>query len=368
MTQITNVREPLTYAEERQDVSFFQDLARSSLQEDNAATERLVRHQREIDVETRTAPNTTAGTGGEFAPPMWVIEKFATAARAGRVLGDLVTTLVLPPKFSSIHIPKFTTGASAVIQPAQNAPLGDIDAVTADAGTNTDVVTIAGNADVSQQLYDLTPTPGLDGIFFQDLSMDYNQTLEKQMLAGTGGNGQLTGITNVPNIVTVSGAGVSTTQNTMVTNLWTLIGQAAAIVGTQRQLPPEVVLLAPRRYYAIASGEDSQNRPIGTVGLLPNITSLPPAGGALPVDRLLGINTYLSGGIIGNTSTNADYIIVARVHDMLLYESVPRFVAMPNPGSGSLTIRLQLHRYVAFLNFKASSISAVVNIPQPTNF
>jgi len=359
-------REPLTYEYHTQR-SFFQDLALAN-RGDPDATSRLYRHQHEYEVEKRVAPNTTTGTGGEFAPPMWAIDKFQTQARAGRVLGDLVTNLALPPGVSSIHVPKMTTGADAAIQTAQGVSATDVDEVTADAGANGNVVTITGNADVSQQLFDLVPPPGYDGIVYTDLNRAYNQTLEKQMLAGTGANGQLTGITKVASIVTVDGSGVSTTQNTMVTNLWTMIGQAAASVGTLRQLPPEVIVMSPRRYYAIASAEDSQNRPLASPGQGPHPNDMPIAGNSLPVGPIIGIPCYLSGGIIGATAATADYIIVARVADMLLYESDIKFAVAPNPLAGALQIRLQLRRYVAFLNFKAASIAVVTAIPAPTNF
>lgn len=359
--------EPRTY-EYGNGRSFFQDLALRAAGRDPGVIGRLERHQRECDIETRVNPNTTAATGGEFAPPLWVIQQFQTAARAGRTLGDLVTTLRLPPGVSSIHVPKMTTGADANIQVSQGAAVPSVDEVTTDAGANGNIVTIAGEADASLQLLEQTPPPGYDGIVYRDLCLAYNQTLELQMLAGTGINGQLTGVTKVSGIGSVSGSGVSQTQDTMVSNLWTLIGQAAAIIGTQRQLPAEYVVMSPRRYYAIASAKDSSARPLGVIGSAPHPEDMPTAGGGRAVDRIIGIPCYLSGGIIQAASTAADYVLVARVADMVLYESDPRFVVDLDVLSGTLQARLQLRRYVAFLNFKPSSIAVVTAIPQPTNF
>lgn len=366
------VSEPRVY-DEASPHSFFVDMARTSIRGDHIARERLNRHalEQRVDqgLESRAPATTATGAGGEFAPPTWVISKFQLAARAGRVLGDLVTTLPLPAGTPSVHIPKMTTGADAGIQPAQPSPIAKVDEVTTDAGADGNIVTISGDVDAALQLLDLVPSPpGYDGIVYADLSSAYNQTLEKQMLNGSGSNGQLTGLLKVPNIVTVNGASVSTTQNTMVTNLWTLLGQAAAIVGTGRQLPPQIMVMTPRRFYAIASAEDTSARPIASPGQGPHPNDMPMAGGGLPVGPIIGIPCYLSGGIIGATATNADYVIVARVSDMLLYESDPKFAVALNPLSSSLEVRLQLRRYVAFLNFKPSSISAVINIPQPTNF
>ena len=361
------VREPMTYTRESRK-SFFRDLAAQSILGDWEASNRLKRHRREVEVEQRLNPTNVAGTGGEFTPPLWMISDFQTVARTGRVCGDLVQNLLLPKGVSSVHIPKMTTGADEQIQPANAALEQNVDEVTADAGGTNNVVTIAGEANASEQLFDLTPLPGYDGIVYQDLCKAYNQDLELQMLAGSGANGQLTGITKVAGSGSVSGAGVSTTQTTSVQNLWPLIGQAAAIIGTQRQLPAEYVIMSPRRYYSIASALDSSNRPLGIIGGTPHPDDLPTAGGGRAIDRVIGIPTYLSGGIIQAASSSADYILVARMSDMQLFESVPYFTVNQNPLAGTLQVKLSLHRYVAFLNFKPSSIAVVTAIPQPTNF
>ena len=120
--------------------SFFADMYDATIRNDLAAQMRLDRHQREVDVETRiqhrkeikrrteieeqlamsgesiefrAPPNTTLGVGGEFAPPMWLTSKFSAAAAAGRVLADLVGSILLPPGVSSVNIPRIATGAVA---------------------------------------------------------------------------------------------------------------------------------------------------------------------------------------------------------------------------------------------------------------
>lgn len=359
-------REERTYEEHKRD-SFFFDLWHATQQNNQRAWDRLNRHQHELDVERRTNPNSTAGTGGEFDVPLWAIDKFKTQARAGRVIGDLCTNLVLPPGYESVHVPKMTTGADVTTQPADASVDVSVDQVTADAGGSNNVVTISGHVDASLQLFEQTPPPGYDGIVYKDLSLAYNQRLETQMLAGSGINGQLTGIKNVSGITSVDGSGTSATVDTASTTLWGLIGQAYAGVGNTRELPPEVVVMAPRRWAAVAAAEDSSKRPIFTPGHAHVNETVATAGGQA-VGEILGLPVYVSGGIIGTTKTTADYILVMRVGDMLLYESVPKFTVNPDVLSGTMQIRLQLHRYVAFLNTIASSIAIITAIPQPTNY
>src|SRR5438046_691560 len=81
--------EPPVYTERGQH-SYFMDLAKAS-RGDGPAQDRLARHQRGVEarqvhadtsraeaegIEFRTNPNRTAGTGGEFSPPAWLIDKF----------------------------------------------------------------------------------------------------------------------------------------------------------------------------------------------------------------------------------------------------------------------------------------------------
>jgi len=363
--------EPLTYAEENTRVSFFADLVRSA-KGIRESQDRLERHRVEMDVELRTAPNTTSGTGGEFAPPLWVIERFTTQARAGRVLTDLVTKLVLPPGVSSVHAPKETTSGDVSVQGGQGGAVQDVDSVTADAGANGNVVTIAGEIDASLQLLDLTPAPGYDGIAYIELNRAYNALLEQQSLAGTGSNGQITGVQNVVGRNNdVSGSSITT-----VDALWPALGQIAAAVGNTRKLPIEFYLMAPRRWSWLASSVDSSKRPIASPGQPAHMSDYPFApGNASPAAIALGAGQpmwgpgfpiYLDGAIPSGSS--ADVAIALRASDMLLFESDPKFAVTFNATASTLQARLQLRRYVAFVNTKPSSICVLTGLPQPSNF
>jgi HK97 family phage major capsid protein len=341
--------------------SFFADLGAVHRGQDFDAAQRLFCHEQETGaIETRTNPNTTAGTGGEFAPPLWVIERFQTVARAGRVLGDLVNKLVLPPGVSSINWPILTTGADAEIQPEDADPVTEVDEVTSSA-VNPDVVTIAGESDASQQLFDLTPSPGYDGIVYADLSRAYSANLEKQLLAGTGTNGQLTGVQNVTgrnaDVIGISATSVSVTYNVM--------GKAIASVGNARLLPAEYLLMAPRRWAWLTSQVDDSHRPIEAPSS-PHPNASPVAGGVSPVGRILGKPVYEDGAIPAGTS--ADVIVALRPSDLWLYESTPRLAVDQTVLAGSLQVRLQLRRYVSFQLPYPTAAATVTGIPAPAGY
>lgn len=361
--------------------SFFADLIRARvLHEAGDAEARLYRNQAEINMErrvtdamqsrqfnettallgfeARTNPTAALGSGGEFDPPAWLIDKYAGAARTGRPLADLIGTLPLPAGVSQINIPRMSTGSTAAVQ-TDGTPAASTDIVTADAVSQ--VVTIAGHADVSQQLADLSPG-GFDAIAFTDLTKAYNKALEIQLITGTGLNGQLLGVKNVASINTISGSGAST-----FTALWPLIGQAFAAAGNNRLLPPEACLMAPRRWGWIASSLDSSNRPISSPGAFPHMSDYPVAGASLPVGSVVGVPAWADGAI--SAGTNSDDLYMVRYTDMFLFEGQPRFFAAVNPLSGGLQVRLSLHRYVAaVLNRYPSGIAIVSALPAPSSF
>jgi len=48
------------------------------------------------------------------------------------------------------------------------------------------------------------------------------------------------------------------------------------------------------------------------------------------------------------SGTNEDVILVLRASDLLLWESSVRSRVLPEVGSGTLTVRLQVYGYIAF--------------------
>lgn len=372
------VREPLTYERDAPH-SFFRDMVRATPRfQDTDAQARLDRHKVEMDVELRANPTTALSRGGEFAPPKWLIDHFAVAPAGGRVLADLIDNagnlFVLPPGVSSINIPRISSGLSDNVQTQQGGAESEVDPTTANAQGSGQVVTIAGGANVAQQWFDLVPAPGADMVIARELNSSYNANLEVQMLTGTGLNGQLLGLANVTGANTVSGSAGST-----IATLWPLIGQTMAAVGNTRQQPGIHMLVAPRRWAWIASSVDSSNRPINSPGSgTPTPPAYPLMGGepvhsvkaAGPINNL---PVWQSAGCLVSKGTavnsNTDVIYIVRPMDMELYESAPRLIIAANPLSGTLQVRISLHRYVAFTPDRfPNGIGILSAIPAPANF
>ena len=383
MTDVVVTKEPLTY-EPDSPHSFLLDVARSKGLNDEKATSRLQRHA----LETRTNPNNVLGTGGEFAPPGYLIQNYVTAAKIGRHFADLVGSTPIPRGVSQINIPRLVDtdilGQDTTVQAANAESVQTNDPTSA--YNTSSVVTISGNLTVSQQLYDQTPAPGFDVIGTTELVKDYNAVLNGQMINGTGSNGQLTGLANFSYLTanTVSGSSVPaslTGASNMIAALWPLMGQAAANVGNNRGHRPDFWLMAPRRWFAIAGSLDQQSRPIMSPAAnlpynvdRPNDLPSPHAVSnihGIPVytDGAIPVTTFSGGAASGTVGALADTIYCGRVADTYLFESPPMIQASVNATAGTLQVRLLLHRYVAFVgNLYTSAYGRVTSIPQPTNY
>ena len=374
MTDVTVKAEPRVY-EPNSPHSFFIDIARSKALHDERAAQRLERHA----VEER-ALTTTLGNAGEFSPPAYLIEDFATAAKVGRHFADLIGSTPIPRGTSTIYVPRIVgtnilgqdTGAQNNLEVVPNT-----DDTTAQ--NSSPVVTISGRVVMSQQLFDQAASPGADTIYYAELVKDYNSVLNGMMINGTGTNGQFTGLANFSYLTanTVSGSSVPaalTGASNMIAALWPLMGQAAANVGNNRGHRPDFWLMAPRRWFAIAGGLDQQSRPIMNPSAQAP-SSMDVANGPTPVSNIHGIPVYTDGAVpvtnypSGTVGALADTIYCGRVADTYLFESPPMVQTSVNATSGTLQVSLVWHRYAAFVgNLYTSAYGRVTSIPQPTNY
>jgi HK97 family phage major capsid protein len=328
---------------------------------DYGAAERLRRHSAETadwmekrdqtawrvkpnDVEYRVNPSTTAGQGGNFAPPLWIIDQFATFPRAHRVLADLVPSFPLPQGVHTVNLPRLTTGNA---ENPQNDATPDSSSDIVDAAVTSNVVTISGHGDVSLQELDQSP-PGahLDWAFFKDLSEAYDAQLEAQLINGSGANGQLLGLLNVSGINTTS-ASAST-----ATGMFTDIGKVVSKIGNNRKIPPTAWLMTTSRFAWLGSSEDQQQRPL----------MITDKDGSGEFD-LLAIEVKLDDAIPTNlgTGANQDVIIACVSSDGILLESAPHARVHLEVLSGTLQARIQLHCYVAALLGRYPSGISVLN-------
>lgn len=348
-------REPLTYRPRTEGgkVSFFEDMIRAK-RNDFDAIARLQRHMKEMQVEFRDL-TTVATDGGEFVPPAHLQERWAELARGSRVYADALPSLGSPPA-NSFTLPRVTGGTTTAIQATENSGVSETDAVTDEITFTTS--TIAGMQDLSIQAMNFS-VPGLDDVVASDLARDYATKLDVQLLSGSGGSGQVEGVLTNSNVETVT----YTDSTPTVGELYTKLADAVQRIATLRFAPADAIFMHPRRWGWIVGAVDSSGRPIvppvapqnapGTFGITNEgaVASLQ----GLPVFLDANLPTTLGAG------TNEDVVIVTRRSDHIFYETgAPMVRVFDDVGSGTLTVRIRVHGYIAYTSDRYGKATAKI--------
>jgi hypothetical protein len=408
--------EPLTYRRDNErDVSYFADLAvvqvpaiASRMEDPAGARERLERHakemngelpkrqaareqraQRQIDeaeraftgsftqgvqrrglddspFERRVNPSRTDGQGGYFVPPLWLIDEYIPALRAGRVAANLARNLDLPEGTDSINIPKVSTATKVDVQTADNAAVASQDLT--DTSVQANVKTLAGQEDVALQLIEQSPGQIIDRVIMEDLLADYNRLVDRQVISGTGSNGQVLGILPAANW---SALGVTWTTSTVLGHAFThvLAAMASKVSYNRFNLQNFEYLLHGRRWFWYASAFDASDGKSGRVIVNPSDTgfNVDAVSQGLAAEGLVGRapfgpNVNISPNVPTTDNTDGggatrDVAIAAKWDDLWLFEGSLRTRVLPEVLSGTLQVRFQAYNYVAFLARYGQSIA-----------
>jgi HK97 family phage major capsid protein len=352
--QRVEVNEPLTYRSQKEggQHSFFADLRAANIG-DNAARDRLQRHASEMRVEKRDL-TTTAGAGGEFIPPLWLMDRWIPLLRSSRAIADSLTRMDLPSGTNSISLPKLSGGAATAIQASENAAVQETDPTTTSVVAN--VRTIAGMVDMSTQLFEFS-NPGMDEILFRDLARDYATKLDVQVISGSGSSGQLLGLRTVSGINAITYTSGSPTAALLFSSIANAVSQVTGAFGT-----PDTIAMHPRRWAYLLASSDSTGRPLfngnfNAMGAGQNDVSDGAAG------SLMGLRVIVDPNLPTNigAATNQDVVLVYDSSQIFLWEEgAPRSRVFEDIGSGTLTVRLRVHGYVALMaNRLPTMISAI---------
>jgi HK97 family phage major capsid protein len=336
----SSIYRPDTRDERGQEYGFFHDLYAASRTGDISARERLDRYAKE----QRVNPNTSSGTGGELVPPLWLVQQFVPYLRPGRVTADRCQLHQLPPGTDVINLPKLTLGSLTGMQTANNAAVASRDITTT--SVSASVNTLSGQEDISIQLLEQSPL-AMDNVIFQDLAADYTKQLDLQVLSGTGANGQHTGVLQLAGTQAVTFTSGSPT----VALLFPLVVQAIEMVTATRFLPPDAIVMHPRRWLWMASQLDTQNRTL----VVPRQYAINEMAVAdtltfdSPVGEILGLPVWIDASMLATdgAGNNQDVIVVGRFDDSWLFESTMRLRSLPEILSGTLQVRFQCYGYSA---------------------
>lgn len=328
----------------------------------------------ESPFERRVNPNRTDGQGGYFVPPLWLVDQYIPGLRAGRVAAGLCRQMDLPAGTDSINIPKLSTLTATAIQTADGQAVNSQDFT--DTAVTAGVKTIAGQEDISLQLLEQSPGQIMDQVIIEDLTADYNQKVDQQVLTGTGSNGQVTGV--LPDTNWTANKITWTSASPLGPGYNMALGAMASKVSYKRyNLQNLHFLMHPRRWFWFATALDgasgTSGRPIVSAdGFGPYNASAVDAGGGVPAEGLagrvpFGPNAYIDGNVpVAATAAGAvtggtnDLVVAAKWDDLWLFEGSLRTRVLPEILSGTLQVRFQVYNYVAFLARYGESIAVAV--------
>lgn len=356
-------REARTYEKDGAN-SFVRDMIGAQLRNDRDSWDRLYRHQQEASVEMRDISRTD-GAGGDFVPPIWLMNEYAEFARAARVTADLVTKMALPAGTDSINIPKITTGTATAFQASDNGSTTTRDMVTGVA--TAPVRTISGYENVSIQLVEQSPLAGgLDRLVFGDLMADYALQLNTAVAGNAdGSSGALRGLINL-GADTTNGIPTTWTETTpTAANGVKAIAQALSKIANNRFKPTEAIVMNPSMWYWLQSATDSAGRPLvvptGAGPFNANGVVNAPGQSAGLVGTIAGVPTYIDATLPKNygAATNQSPILVGKFSDSYLFESGVKTRVLPDVLSANLTVRFQVYGYAALAHRFDKSVSAI---------
>ena len=335
------VAEPAVYREGGQN-SYFRDLWMGTNRQDRESLDRLTRNTK-MSNEARALTSVDTA-GGDFVPPIYLIDKWIRLARPGRVIADQMNKQLLPPGTDSINFPKVATGTTTAAQATQGSAISNTDATTSTIAAP--VVTVAGQQTVSLQLLEQSPI-SMDEVILEDLAADYAQRIDSYVINGSGAAGQPTGI------LTVAGTSAVTAATATVASLYSKTADGIQRVHTLRYLPATHIFMHPRRWAFYLAAVDSNGRPV----VIPN------AGGPFNlmaladdvtaegfVGTMQGVPVFVDANIPTNlgVSTTEDRIIVCRAKSAWLYEGSPRVEALPQTYGQNMQVLLRMYNYAAF--------------------
>jgi hypothetical protein len=251
-------------------------------------------------------------------PPGYIASAFATAARSRSPLAEALQRQPHPGSLK-VSTPRIVNGVAVSVQTAENQAIAEQDPTSALAEVAT--ATIAGQVDLSRQLYDFS-NPGSDQWLSAELGAAYAATLESQLISGSGSAGQLLGLRFVSGLTAVTATDASPTAATNYAAIGNLIQQVAQASGIR----PDTLVLAPRRAEFIRG---KIGYPVDWFGLtLIESPSMPLALGA---------------------GTNQDPVIAFNRAEVILYSRPVQFRAYPQVGSSTLTVRFSAWGYAALM-------------------
>ena len=351
------VSEPVTYSE-RGEYSFLSDAVKAHFNTDQAATDRIRRHQVEMNTEYRA---TSTGDFAGLVVPQYLVDLYAPKLRAGRPFADASRKHVLPAQGMSVVLSLIGTGTTVAAQTSQNTAAVSQD--PADSTLTVNVNTVAGQNSVSKQA--LLRGYNLESIIISDLLRAYNTKLDDLIINGTGANGQPLGIQGMTTGILVTYTATTGT----VAGVYPKIADAIQQIQSNQFASPNAVLMHPRRLGFFLAGLDSQSRPL-VVPTAYNPVNAMATGDGYPNYgnnsgySILGLPIITDANIATDkgAGTNQDTIHIVDLNESHLFEEAgsPTYVTFEEPN-GKVALNIVMYGMFAYTSLRYPKAFAQIN-------
>lgn len=349
---VTSEANPV-YRKDNSEASYFRDIFEATRGSQEAV--------RRLSESQQRAGTSAPGAGGEFAPPLWLVEDFVELARAGRVTADLMQGASLPDGVSSVNLPKVTGNTDPAVVTTQNTAVAEGAFTTTSVSSN--VTEISGKQTVPIALLRQSGIP-LDQVILGDLARAYAVTLDRQVIAGSNAAGQLRGLITAGNSIAFTSASPVPASATPANSFYSKVLGAQSALNDGRFLPADVLVMHPRRWAFVLNGYDTQGRPlvppVAQSVNAPGSSNGPAASGF--AGEWAGLPVYLDPNIPTNlgAGTNQDVAFVLRSDDLWLWESNVETASFDATLAAQNSILFRVLGFAAFIPHRhASSVQVI---------
>ena len=332
--------------------------------------------------EHRVGPSRQPGSGGEFVPPLWLVEDdWIPYLRAGRVIAPLCRNMPVPPGTDTIKLPKIKLGTEVAPQLMDNAGVASRDIETT--YVEAPIKTLAGQEDVAIQLIEQSPGQVFDRVVQEDLLADYNLKVDANISSAPGTNvtqlnaGTILGLFPATNW---GGKNNESSSSPSPQTLYAAMGCNWSWIAKERYNVQNVHhVVNPRRAAYLMSSTDAASeagRPFYNATDFPNFNTGGLANPDTPAEGFvmntpLGPNVYSTVNIpaevtaagVKKAGESHDYMLSAKFDDVWFFESDLRTRVLPEVASGTLQVRFQVYAYVGLLVRYGPSIAIACGKP-----
>lgn len=308
--------------------------------------------------EVRSGMDTTSGSGGSFATPVYFIGEYAPYRSAGRAFADACNKQELPAYGMTVYLPHVTGPAGVASQSAQNTAVQETDPTAGYLSSN--LTTLAGEVTVSQQLLDRAgPGFPFDKMVFDQLNRAYNPQLDNVVLTAA--------LANAGTIAYTDSTGFHLSAANAAGGFYSKVsgGKSAIRKGAGVFMSPSHLFLDPARWEFISAWGDGQARPVVVPDYAGPFNAV--AGGSENGDlsiegntgyRLNGLPVYTDANIPTPT-VGADQALVVAAEEVYYWEGTPVTRALPQTLGNQLSVILQQYSYVAVIPRYTGAVQSI---------